>query len=215
MTALLVERDAARVLVIRHLRGACTAEEWAHPAWRRAAIDRCWALAAERIRRQGDYVFVSPMPVTLWCRPTDGAVVYADAGDPKRGSRWLWPDGEDILVAPDTTGLVVRLTTYREWAEGPLDHLEILDERPIPLPAEIERYRAQNTALRERIDRAIGIQRGPEARSPDASLGLVDFRLRGIFERPELRVLQSRQTGDDAKLIRHDGSVVDVISEES
>jgi hypothetical protein len=35
----------------------------------------------------------------------------------------------------------------------------------------------------------------------------VDFRVRGIFERSDLRVLQSKQTGEATKLLLADGTI--------
>lgn len=182
--AIYVERDRRYVAVIRRIRGSCPREEWDHPAHRRAAIDRAWE-AAERALRLEGYELLTPAPVV-------------------------------VPIRDQMTGGVIGhwRTTYRHWAEGPLPHL---DTSPVPLPPlsdEVQQARAENSAVRERLDALlVGAQVAPPPRQVFDD-GWVDFRIKGVFRRADYRVLRSLQSGEDAKLLLEGGGVEDGYDEE-
>jgi hypothetical protein len=71
---------------------------------------------------------------------------------------------------------------------------------------DLQRVRHQNRHLRDRIDAAIAPSLDPVALDAGHD-EYVDFRVRGIFERSDLRVLQSKQTGEATKLLLADGTI--------
>ncbi len=210
-TALFVEADRKTILVRRRIKHHCTREEWDNPARRLARIAEAWRLTAANIRAEGE-TLVSPSPVTLYRHPVTGRVVCADIQTPTdRRPRWIDPEGRLLLLPPLLLGLVREQTTYAHWAEGPLvytgDHLAVAAPDPLK-DRDLQRVRHQNAALREKIDAAIAPSFDPVALDAGHA-EFVDFRVRGIFERSDLRTLASKQTGEAAKLILADG-VIDI-----
>lgn len=198
--ALFVERDPEYVLVERKIRHHCTRDEWNTQAYRQAAIATAWRLA-DNIRSEGDYL-VTPSPVTLYREPFSGAIVCADIQTPQDdGPRWIDAQGVKLLAPPSLLDLKRERTTYAQWAEGPLpyagDHEAIAAPDPF-LDRETQQVRHQNRWLRTAIDDAAEPALDPIAREmghPE----FVDFRVRGIFRRRAVRVLETRQdTGGSA-----------------
>lgn len=209
MPALFVEADRRTILVRRRIKHHCTREEWANPARRLAKIAEAWRLTADTIRSEGE-TFVSPSPVTLYRHPATGAVVCADIALPSdRAPRWIDTYGYPLVFPPLLVGLVREQTTYAEWAEGPLDYTGAHEAVAGPDPLqdrELQRVRHQNRHLREKIDAAIAPSFDPIALDAGHE-EFIDFRVRGIFERLDLRTIQSKQTGEAAKLILADGVI--------
>lgn len=209
-SALFVEADRRTILVRRRIKHHCTREEWANPASRAAKIAEAWRLTAATIRAEGE-TLVSPSPVTLYRDPLTGAVVCADIRLPHHaGPVWINARGNALLLPPLLVGLRRERTTYEHWAEGPLvytgDHAAVSAASDPLTVQSLQRVRHQNAALREKIDAASGPLFDPvalDAGHPE----FVDFRVRGVFERSDLRTLQSKQTGEAAKLILADGTV--------
>lgn len=195
-TALHVERDRSYVVARRSLRGTCTRDEWNSPAHRRLAIARAWEKAVAALKSEGEEL-VSFSPVTLY-RDADGTVVCADVTLPGGDRKYVAPDGTPLLASPATLALYRReRTTYARWAEGPLPHLS-LDMAAAPTPdddRDLQYVRHQNAGLRALIDGALG----PAEWAPRANTvvddGLVDFRIRAVIRRPDIRRFDSKQTG--------------------
>lgn len=207
--ALFVEADRKTILVRRRIKHHCTREEWNNPAQRAARIAEAWRLTAANIRAEGE-TLVAPAPVTLWRAPFSGRVVYADIRLPSdTTARWIDASGVPLLFPPFLFGLVSEQTTYAEWAEGPLvytgNHAAVAAADPLR-DRDLQRVRNQNRHLREKIDAAIAPSFDPVALDAGHA-EYVDFRVRGIFERSDLRTLQSKQTGEAAKLILADGTI--------
>ena len=209
MPALFVEADHKVILVRRRIKHHCTREEWDIPARRLAKIAEAWRLTQDTIRSEGE-TLVTPAPVTLYRDPLSGAVVCADIQLPQDGRpRWIDAQGHPILFPPALFGLRRERTTYAEWAEGPLvytgEHAAVAAPDPLQ-DRDLQRVRHQNAALRERIDAAIMPSFDPvalDAGHPE----YVDFRVRGIFERPDLRTIQSKQTGEATRLVLAEGTI--------
>jgi hypothetical protein len=207
--ALFVEADRKVILVRRRIKHHCTREEWDHPAQRAAKIAEAWRLTAATIRAEGE-TLVSPAPVTLYRAPFTGQVVCADIRLPSDpAARWIDAHGVPLLFPPFLFGLVREQTTYAEWAEGPLvytgNHAAVAAPDPFQ-NRDLQRVRHQNRHLRDRIDAAIAPSLDPVALDAGHD-EYVDFRVRGIFERSDLRVLQSKQTGEATKLLLADGTI--------
>jgi hypothetical protein len=208
-SALFVEADRKVIRARRGIKHHCTREEWSNPARRLAKIAEAWRLTAANIRAEGE-TLVSPAPVILYRHPITGQVALIDlivAGP--TGIRWRTATGAALVGTPLTLGLVHEETTYGVWAEGPLpyfgDHASV--EAPDPLQdRHLQRIRHQNRYLREKIDAAIEPSFDPIALDAGHE-EYVDFRVRGIFERYDLRTLQSKQTGEAAKLVLADGTI--------
>lgn len=207
--ALFVEADRKVILVRRRIKHHCTSEEWAHPARRLAKIAECWRLTASTIRSEGE-TFVEPSPVVLYRNPVTGKVVVADIHLPSDpGPRWIDAKGVPLLFPPILLGLVREPTTYAHWAEGPLPYFGSHEAQAAPDPLQdrhLQRVRHQNAALREKIDAGIANSFDPIAMDAGHD-EYVDFRVRGIFERSDLRTLASKQTGEAAKLVLADGTI--------
>lgn len=208
-TALFVEADRKTILVRRRIKHHCTREEWDSPSLRAAKIAEAWRLTATTIRSEGE-TLVSPSPVELYRDPITGAVVCADIRMPGQGARWIDVQGHPLLWPPRLIGLRRERTTYEHWAEGPLvytgDHAAIAAALDPLTQQSLQRVRHQNAALRAKIDAAVAPAFDPvalDAGHPE----FVDFRVRGIFERSDLRTVQSKQTGEAARLILADGTV--------
>lgn len=218
-TALFVERDRETERVIRRIKHHCTIEQWNDPARRAAAIAEAWQLA-ENIRSEG-CTLVSPLPVTLFSDPFTGQALYAfvhkspDAGD------WIDPRTGATLLAVSTAGMVQTRTSYAAWAEGPLPYTGEMEGLAPPDPfrdRETQAARHKNRALREAIDAAA--EPALDAIPHDlwggtGATGFIDFRVRGLFSRQVVRVIESRQTDGDAKIVL-DGqafSVTELIQE--
>jgi hypothetical protein len=208
-SALFVEVDRKTILVRRRIKHHCTREEWAHPAQRLAKIAECWRLTASNIRSEGE-TLVNPSPVVLYRAPLTGTVVCANIQLPTdKGPRWIDPQGYPLLFPPLLFGLVREQTTYAEWAEGPLDYMGNHAAVAAPDPfadRDLQRIRHQNKHLREKIDAAVAPSLDPIALDAGHD-EFIDFRVRGIFERLDLRTLASKQTGEAAKLILADGAI--------
>lgn len=207
--ALFVELDRKVIMVRRRIKHHCTREEWDQPARRAAKIAEAWRLTADTIRSEGE-TFVEPSPVVLYRTPVTGKVVCADIRLPSDpGPRWIDAKGYPLLFPPSLAGLIREPTTYAHWAEGPLPYVGNHSAVAAPDPfsdRSLQRVRHQNAAIRERIDAAIAPSLDPialDAGHPE----YVDFRVRGIFERSDLRTLASKQTGEAAKLILVDGTI--------
>lgn len=207
--ALFVEADRRTIAVRRRIKHHCTREEWANPARRLAKIAEAWRLTAANIRAEGE-TFTSPSPVVLYRAPLTGAVLFADIQLPHHGApRWIDTQGRPLLFRPLTAGLIVERTTYAEWAEGPLPYFGAHSAVAAPDPLQdrhLQRIRHQNRFLREKIDAAIAPSFDPIALDAGHE-EYVDFRVRGIFERPDLKTLDSKQTGEAAKLVLSDGTI--------
>lgn len=202
-SALFVERDKARVRIIRKVVGTCTLEEWEHPARRLAAIGGLWQALAETIRSERQ-TLIGPLPVIVWADPLTGKDVLAH-----NGRSWIDARGNPILGQPVTFGLVKRHTTYAQWAEGP--RLYVGDHEPEVAPSplldrHLQEVRAQNRWLRDAIDAAIEPSFDPVAKDGGKD-DIVDFRVRAIVEADDYRVLVSKQTGDAAAIL-DDGDTI-------
>lgn len=210
-TTLLIERDTAWVHLVQPMMATCTVEEWNHPAHRLAAIERAWRVGVANIRSE-DLEFVCPHPVVLYFHPTSGDLVAADIRQrDDLPHRFINPRTGRPTVLPGADIHKRIRTTYGSWAEGPFPHLDVESVRANPNPMddiEVQRIRAQNSALRTAIDAAFtDADYAPFLAQRYEPGDLVDFRIRGVFRRRELRVLESRQTGEDAKLITSEGVV--------
>lgn len=211
-TLLHVERDRTYSLVRRRLRASCPRDQWFSIAGRREALARAIPLGIAAVQSDGPHEFVAPCPVTVVISPVGQQVVYADISLPGGPPELVYPDGRRLTFAPVVPSALRWRTTYAEWAEGPLPHVELMDDdEPDPLPDSIQRIRHQNAALRARIDAALEGQRGPVARNADPNL--VDFRIRLIFKCPSPRILESRQGGGLALLA--DADVLDEATREA
>ena len=202
-TALFVEADRKTIRVRRRIKHHCTEAEWYDPIHRQARIDEAWRLTADTIRAEGE-TFLFPSPVTLYRDPLTGRVLFADIQLPHQGGpRWIDTQGRPLLVAPFTAGLVRESTTYAVWAEGPLPYFGAHEALAPPDPLQdrhLQRIRHQNRHLRSRIDPAIAPSFDPIALDAGHD-EYIDFRIRGIFERDDLRTINSMQTGEAAKLV--------------
>jgi hypothetical protein len=199
-TTLFVERDRARVRIIRKVVGTCTLSEWRHPVHRQAAIDGLWSALAGSIRSENQ-ALIGPLPVSVWSDPMTGTDVLAH-----NGRAWIDARGNPLLGQPSTAGLVRRRTTYAHWAEGPRayagDHAP--EDAPSPLlDRQLQEVRSRNRWLRDLIDPAIAPSFDPVAKDAGKD-DLVDFRVRAIVEADDYRVLVSAQTGD-AAIVLDDG----------
>lgn len=208
-TALFVEADRKIIRVRRRIKHHCTLEEWNDPIRRLAKIAEAWALTEANIRAEGE-TLVCPSPVTLYREPFSGDVVCADIQQPgDSGPKWIDAQGNRLLLPPLLLGLIREQTTYAAYAEGPLDYLgdHAAIASPDPLgDRSLQRVRHQNRHLREKIDAAIG----GDDRGLAVDVGheeYVDFRVRGVFERPDLRTIGSKQTGEATRLILESGTV--------
>src|SRR5689334_22563605 len=107
-TALFVERDPTYVNIVRKLRGTMTREEWDHAGHRQAAIDAAAKMALAHIRQSDTTAEpVSPCPVTLYCNPTNGAVVIADISRPPATTPvWITKEGRNRTIPPPLKGTV-------------------------------------------------------------------------------------------------------------
>lgn len=207
--ALFVEADRKVIRVRRRIVHHCTREEWAHPALRAAKLAEAWRLTAANIRSEGE-TLVAPSPVVLYRDPLSGEVLFADIQLPHHGTpRWIDTQGRPLLLAPSTLGLVREPTTYAYWAEGPLpyrgEHEAIAAPDPLA-DRHLQWVRNRNAALRAAIDAAIVPSFDPialDAGHPE----YVDFRVRAICERSDLRTIASKQTGEAAKLVLADGTI--------
>lgn len=209
MSTLFVEADRRTVLVRRRIVHHCTREEWASPAHRAAKIAECWRLTQANIRSEGE-TLLTPSPVVLYRDPLTSEVVCADIqmpGDTR--PRWIDAQGRPLLFPPLLMGLVRERTTYADWAEGPLDYTGDHEAVAAPDPLQdrhLQMIRHQNRHLKAKIDAAIAPSFDPialDAGHPE----YVDFRVRAICERLDLRTLHSKQTGEAAKLILADGTI--------
>jgi hypothetical protein len=206
--AVFVEADRKTILVRRRIKHHCTRDEWANPVQRQARIAECWRLTADTIRSEGE-TMLSPSPVVLY-RTVTGTVLYADIRLPAdRGPRWIDPQGVPLLFPPILFGLLREETTYAHWAEGPLDYMG--DHAAVAAPdpfadRDLQRVRHQNAALRAKIDAAVAPSLDPIALDAGHD-EFIDFRVRGIFERSDLRTIESKQTGEAARLILADGAI--------
>lgn len=202
-TTLFVERDAARVRIIRKVVGTCTLDEWDNPSRRQAAIDGLWRVLATTIRSENQ-TLIGPLPVIVWADPLTGRDVLAH-----NGRAWIDATGNPILGQPSTAGLVKRRTTYAHWAEGPRiyagDHAPEAAPSPL-LDRQLQEVRSRNRWLRELIDPAIEASFDPVAKDGGQD-DLVDFRVRAIVEADDYRVLVSKQTGDAAAIL-DDGDTI-------
>lgn len=209
-TALFVQRDTTHHPVLRRLRGSCTREEWDVPAWRQAAIARTGQQAIEQLRAEG-LTFLAWAPVALRFDAQTHGLLWAEIDLPGQPVKFISPVGDPLLGRPADAprGIMTVKTTYATWAEGPLMAIVPLDDEPTALPDDVTRVLAQSTRpLRERITAALGVTAtSPQARKRADTLERVDFRLRGVFSRPDYTVLVSKQTGEDAKLLTADGVV--------
>lgn len=208
-TVLHVEADRTTITVRRNIQGTCTREEWESPAHRRLAIARAWQHAIEAIRSD-DETFVTWAPVALWCEPLTGRVVYADARLPQEADgKWLTPDGRKLLVRPRLDGLVCRRTTYARWAEGPLPHVSTTMQagHTPDQDRDVQYLRHLNGDLRALIDGALSPSEWAEEANTKVDDGLVNFRIRGVFQRSDYRQLISKQTGEASGLLIGSGAV--------
>lgn len=208
-TALFVEADRRTILVRRRIKHHCTREEWDNPARRAAKIAEAWTLTQSAIRAEGER-FLHPSPVTLYRDVLSGAVVVADISLPHDAApRLIYPDGTPVLFTPVLAGLVRERTTYAHWAEGPLpyfgNHAAVAAPDPLQ-DRHLQQIRHRNRHLREKIDAAIAPSFDPIALDAGDD-EYVDFRVRGIFERDDLRTIQSKQTQEATRLIVADGTV--------
>ena len=191
--------DPAYLLVSRRLRSSCTREQWDSPSAFAEVLRHDWSRAIADLAREG-YEFVTPAPVTLY-RRVDGTVAFADTRrrltDPPR---YVLPGGQKLAAKRVPKGqFAIHRTTYMHWAEGPLFHVELgMQKAPTPLDDPIiQYYRHQNAALRELIDSNMTrAEFAPYANvaqhdSPD----IVDYKIAGIFKRPEFTTITSLQTG--------------------
>lgn len=209
MTALFVQRDASYHLVRRRLRGTCTREQWDNPQWRQAAIDRSWAAGIEALRAD-ELQFVCPAPVTLIY--SGGGVFCADIRlGPTAPPMWVYPDGRRMPLPPLLNFATVRNTTYKNWAEGPLIHVELMSPKG-QLSADDRRAidSLPNSSLREAALAAISATAySAEAQDAPDMRDLVDFRIRAICRAKDYTVLASKQSDQGSKLVLPDGSVWD------
>jgi hypothetical protein len=142
--------------------------------------------------------------VTLYRHPLTAAVVVADIQLPHHGRPvWIDAQGRPLLFPPFLAGLVRERTTYDTWAEGPLPYFGAHEAVAAPDPLadrSLQRVRHQNRALKAKIDAAIAPSFDPIA--IDAGHDeYVDFRIRGIFERPDIKTINSLQTNEASKLV--------------
>ncbi|MFN8525113.1 MAG: hypothetical protein U0821_18610 [Chloroflexota bacterium] len=199
MTTLFVERDRRMIEVIRRIRGSCERSEWENPHHRDAAIHRVWEVARKRLGAQG-YEFVCALPLIL---------ELTQWPDLRETDRWEGT-AQPLVRRPDR---IYWNTTYLHYAEGPLPHLDYSPAPPPPEDPVLVAAAANNRALADRIARAAGPARdAPLARTVLPS-DLVDFRVKGVFRCADFRVLVSRQTNEDAKLMLSDGGVEDSFDE--
>lgn len=217
--ALFRQDDKRYLQVARKFRGTCTREQWDHPLYFSEVLKIHWQMAVEQLTREG-YEFVTPAPVRLYRRASDGVVVYADVrrqfADPPR---FIFPDGTPIIGAPPRGQFLTQGTTYARWAEGPLFHLD-LNFKPAPTPLDdpvIQRYRHQNSDLRELIDAHLGpAEFAAFANSDNGDRSTqVDFKFAGVFRRADFQKTTSLQTGQPRYLRVGDGEVVDYAEEHS
>lgn len=212
-TSLYVERDRAYVLVRRRLVGTMTRAEWDTPAHRAAGIAAAWTAGIAAIRVDG-LEFVAHAPIILYRHPLTGVVACADIALPGAARHLIRPEGERLTRlphAPRGFGWTRERTTYATWAEGPLPH-RVYDMDAAPTPHDdrvVQALRHQNAALRRLIDGALGpAEFADTARSMPTTDDLVDFRLRGVFRRPDFRVLVSKQDAErGSKIVTSDGIV--------
>ncbi len=212
-TALYVERDPSYLLVRRRMIGTMARPEWDSPALRQAAIDRYWGLARAAIRVE-DEELVSAALVTLYCHPISGEVEFADLGAGTGEHRFISPLGQPLRQVPvEPTGLnwVRRNTTYASWAEGPLPHREPDPAQaltPLEDPAVLSVV-ANNSAIRDVIMGGFSPSNfAPMARPIPTTDHQVDFRIRGICRRRDLRVLTSLQDRElGSKILTSEGVV--------
>lgn len=208
-TALFVEADRKVMRVRRRIKHHCTLEEWNDPVRRQAKIAEAWRLTIANIRSEGE-TFVSPSPVIVYRDLVTGAAICADIQLPHHGKPvWIDAQGRPLLASPFLLGLVKEMTTYAEWAEGPLPYLGAHEAVAAPDPLQdrhLQRIRHQNSYLREKIDAAIEPSFDPIALDAGDE-ALVDFRIRGIFERDDLRTIGSKQTGEATRLLLPDGPI--------
>lgn len=202
--ALHIERDAEYIQVCRSLRATCTRGEWLNTAHRRLAIAKAWEQAVQAIRSDEEE-FVAFAPLTLYRDPLTGEIVAADRQLPgDTGPRWIDQTGRPMHVPPATFGLARERTSYARWAEGPLSHIDT-EMRQGHTPdddREIQALRHQNAAMRALMDSVLApAEWAPLANTHTAEHGLVDFRLRGVFRRKQLRRFESKQTGDVSGLM--------------
>jgi hypothetical protein len=214
-TALFVQRDTSYHLVRRRLRGTMTRDQWDNPQWRRAAIEATWQGAIAAVR-DDNQEFVMPAPVTLFY--AGNSLLCADIRlSPSAPPKYIRPDGRPMVLAPVLAMSTVHHTTYKQWAEGPLIHIEIM-QPTTTLSADDQRAidSLPNAALRERALAAVGVT-GYSAEAQDAPdmNNLVDFRIRGIFKTKDYTVLESKQSSQGSKLLLGDGSVWDGRDDES
>ena len=207
-TALFVEADRRTIMVRRRIKHHCTREEWDSLPLRQAKISEALRLAVN-IRSEGE-TLIGPSPVTLYRDPISGTVLFADIHMPHDpGPRWIDPQGYRLLFSPLTLGLIREDTTYATWAEGPLDYMGDHAAAAAPDPLQdraLQRVRHQNAALREKIDAAIAPSFDPIALDAGHE-EYVDFRIRVICQRLDLKTLASKQTGEAAKLVLADGTI--------
>lgn len=203
--ALFVERDREVTHVIRRLKHHCTVEAWNNPLQRAAAIAECWRLSSS-IRSEGQ-TLVSPLPVTLYADPVSGDVLYAYVHTSEASGKWIDPKTGATLLCVSTVGLVKQATSYATWAEGPLPYTGELDGQAPPDPfadRDLQAARHKNRWLRAAIDEAAApaLDAIPhDLWAGSAATGFVDFRVRGLFSQPQVRVLESKQADGDAKLV--------------
>lgn len=211
-TALFIERDASYVPMVRKLRGTMARQEWDHPGYRAAALKRAWDFALAHIKQSDPTAeFLCPLPVTLYCAPVTGAVIVADISRDGVTPTWITATGDLRIVPPLVDHAIVRRTTYAHWAEGPLPHLEMeLLSAPTPhQDREVQRLRAQNRAIRDKLDAALAPNNwaaAPASFDPGSMANLIDFRVRGVFRVRDHRVIESKQS-DSAKLRITDGMI--------
>ena len=213
MTALYVERDPSYLLVRRRMLGTMTRAEWDSPALRQAALDRCWAMA-ERAIRSEDEELVSACPVALYCHPTSGAVAYANLNPTGRRPQWVDSIGrplERLPIEPLGLGWTRLNTTYATWAEGPLPHVEpdMLPARSALDDPDVQAIRSQNSGLRDLIDGALSPANfAPMPRLMPTTDDRVDFRVRGVCQRKDFRVLRSLQDeAQGSKILTSEGVI--------
>lgn len=212
-TQLFVERDPSYVVICRKLRGSMAREEWDRPVHRAASIRRSVEKGVKDMR--ADYPTAeaySPLPVTVYLDPIDAHVVIADIRRTPETPIWITSMGINVLVPPNLTGLIIKRTTYAQFAEGPLPHIELgLQAAPTPLDdPEIQRLRSQNSVMRQAIDQAIGSNSEwsqlPRQYDPWSSRETVDYVVRWLFRMRDYAILESKQS-DSAKLHTADGTL--------
>ncbi len=213
--ALFVERDIQYVARTRKLRGTMTREEWRHPGHRQAAITAATKMALAHIK-QSDATAepIAPLPVVLYCDSKSGAVFLVDIGSGRAPGTpiWIKPDGENLFIPPrlNMSLVTIRRTTYARWAEGPLPHIEmgLLDAPMADMDPELQRLRAQNSAIRQAIDTYMqdaSNSQMPRMHSLSKDSDLVDFRIRWVFRCSAPRVFDSKQATSAKMITPHDG----------